>query len=77
VGIDHIDELVKDSIANVKKSNLTAKLLEGDQLKFVVGDGRQGHEPDAPYDAIHVGAAAPTLPEKVSGVEHIFTNTKL
>jgi hypothetical protein len=32
VGIDHIDELVKDSIANVKKSNVTAKLLEGDQL---------------------------------------------
>lgn len=66
MGIDHIDELVNESIANVRKANLTAKLLEKGQLKFVVGDGRQGFEAEGPYDAIHVGAAAPTLPEAVS-----------
>lgn len=66
MGIDHIDELVKESIGNVKKSPLTTKLLEQGQLKFVVGDGRQGYSPDGPYDAIHVGAAAPLLPEAVS-----------
>lgn len=32
---------------------------------FLVGDGREGFEEEGPYDAIHVGAAAPTLPEKV------------
>jgi len=27
------------------------------------GDGRQGYAQDGPYHAIHVGAAAPTLPQ--------------
>lgn len=31
----------------------------------IVGDGRLGHEPCAPYNAIHVGAAAPTMPQAV------------
>ena len=31
-----------------------------------VGDGRMGHEQEAPFDAIHVGAAAPTVPQAVS-----------
>ncbi|XP_076441817.1 protein-L-isoaspartate(D-aspartate) O-methyltransferase-like isoform X2 [Babylonia areolata] len=63
VGIEHIDELVKESVGNMKKTSLTSRLLETGQLKFVVGDGREGYAPDAPYDAIHVGAAAPNLPE--------------
>nr|DBA26717.1 TPA: hypothetical protein GDO54_010941 [Pyxicephalus adspersus] len=28
-----------------------------------VGDGRMGHPEEAPYDAIHVGAAAPVVPQ--------------
>ncbi|XP_070179440.1 protein-L-isoaspartate(D-aspartate) O-methyltransferase-like isoform X2 [Littorina saxatilis] len=63
VGIDHIDDLVQESVANMKKAELTTRLMETGQLKFVVGDGRQGYTPDGPYDAIHVGAAAPVLPE--------------
>lgn len=31
-----------------------------------MGDGRQGYAEGGPYNAIHVGAAAPTLPEPVS-----------
>ena len=31
-------------------------------LSLVVGDGRLGFPPAAPYDAIHVGAAAPEIP---------------
>lgn len=31
----------------------------------IVADGRQGFEADGPYDAIHVGAAADSLPQKV------------
>ncbi|ESO91971.1 hypothetical protein LOTGIDRAFT_178722 [Lottia gigantea] len=65
VGIDHIDELVEGSLTNVQKDPKLGKLLDRGQLMFVVGDGRQGFEPEAPYDAIHVGAAAPTLPEKL------------
>lgn len=33
---------------------------------FSVGDGRMGYAEEAPYDAIHVGAAAPTVPQAVS-----------
>ena len=33
---------------------------------YVVGDGRLGYPDSAPYDAIHVGAAAPTVPQAVS-----------
>ena len=32
-------------------------------MVLVCGDGRQGYLPNAPYDAIHVGAAAPVVPQ--------------
>lgn len=63
VGIDHIKDLVDDSVQNVKKDPKLAKMLESGQMQLVTGDGRKGYEPEAPYDAIHVGAAAPTLPQ--------------
>ena len=63
VGIDHIDELINWSKENVGKDN--PALLESGRIKFVVGDGRKGFPADAPYNAIHVGAAAPTLPQEV------------
>lgn len=33
---------------------------------YSVGDGRLGYPEAAPYDAIHVGAAAATIPKAVS-----------
>lgn len=33
-------------------------MLESGQVRFVLGDGRKGWTEGAPYDAIHVGAAA-------------------
>ena len=61
VGIDHIQELVDWSESNVKKNH--ADMLSSGLIKLVVGDGRQGYAQGAPYNAIHVGAAAPTLPQ--------------
>ncbi|CAL4092901.1 unnamed protein product, partial [Meganyctiphanes norvegica] len=61
VGIDHIDELVKFARDNIEKDS--PELLESGRLKLVVGDGRLGHTEEGPYNAIHVGAAAPTLPQ--------------
>uniref|UniRef100_A0A8D0EB28 Protein-L-isoaspartate O-methyltransferase n=1 Tax=Salvator merianae TaxID=96440 RepID=A0A8D0EB28_SALMN len=61
VGIDHIKELVDDSINNVKKDD--PLLLSSGRVKLVVGDGRMGYPEEAPYDAIHVGAAAPVVPQ--------------
>lgn len=66
IGIDHIKELVDESVKNLKKDPDIGKLMETGQLVMVTGDGRKGYEPEAPYDAIHVGAAAPTLPQAVS-----------
>jgi hypothetical protein len=37
----------------------------------LVGDGRLGYPSEAPYNAIHVGAAAPTLPQAVSSLRMI------
>ncbi|VDP46153.1 unnamed protein product [Soboliphyme baturini] len=54
VGIEHIPELVKWSIDNVKRGN--PELLDNGVVKLV----------EAPYDAIHVGAAAPTIPKALT-----------
>jgi len=61
VGIDHVDELIRWSTDNVNKDK--PELLTSGRVQFVVGDGRQGYAAGGPYNAIHVGAAAPTLPQ--------------
>eukprot|EP00062_Callorhinchus_milii_P020966 gi/632977195/ref/XP_007905213.1/ PREDICTED: protein-L-isoaspartate(D-aspartate) O-methyltransferase-like [Callorhinchus milii] len=60
VGVEYIEELVNISIKNVKSDN--ASLLSSGRAKLIAGDGWLGYLEDAPYDAIHVGAAAPTVP---------------
>ncbi|XP_027330414.1 protein-L-isoaspartate O-methyltransferase 1 isoform X1 [Abrus precatorius] len=62
VGVEHIPELVSFSIENIHKS-AAAMLLKDGSLSVHVGDGRQGWPEFAPYDAIHVGAAAPEIPQ--------------
>jgi protein-L-isoaspartate(D-aspartate) O-methyltransferase len=62
VGVDHIDELVEMSVNNVNSDPVASDLLKNGRMKLVTGDGRQGYEPLSPYDAIHVGAAAPEIP---------------
>jgi protein-L-isoaspartate(D-aspartate) O-methyltransferase len=61
-GIEYIPELVPISIANVKKDG-KSDLLDGKTLTFQHGDGSKGLPSFGPYDSIHVGAAAPQLPE--------------
>lgn len=61
VGVEHIAELTETSIENVKKSK-AAHLLASGNLSLHTGDGRQGFPDLAPYDAIHVGAAAEKVP---------------
>ena len=45
---------------NLKKSYSSE--LATNRIKIVCGDGRLGYSPEAPYDVIHVGAAAPQVP---------------
>lgn len=60
VGIEHIPELVNLATKNIKNDN--SNLLT-ERIKLIVGDGRQGYPSEAPFNAIHVGAAAPNLPQ--------------
>ncbi|OVA20551.1 Protein-L-isoaspartate(D-aspartate) O-methyltransferase [Macleaya cordata] len=62
VGVEHIPELASTSIENIQKS-AAAPLLEEGSLSIHVDDGRLGWPEFAPYDAIHVGAAAPEIPQ--------------
>lgn len=61
VGIEHIHELVEMSIKNL--NNWNSSYIQNGIIKIIEGDGRQGLASDGPYDAIHVGAAAPHLPQ--------------
>lgn len=65
VGIDHIPQLVDMSIANLRKDGLKVDDDAGSRILMVCGDGRKGYPQEAPYDAIHVGAAAPILPQEL------------
>lgn len=63
VGIEHHPKLVEMSIANLNSDD--PSLLLSNKVKVIQGDGRLGVPESAPYDAIHVGAAAAILPEKL------------
>ena len=65
VGIDHIQGLVDMSRKNMMKSERGRNLLESKQVELVCGDGRKGYPAQAPYDAIHVGAAAKVLHDEL------------
>ncbi|KAF5389612.1 hypothetical protein D9757_004212 [Collybiopsis confluens] len=61
-GVEHIPQLAEWSLSNLKLDGL-GEALEERQIEIVTGDGRLGYPANAPYDAIHVGAAAPELPQ--------------
>ncbi|KAG0320376.1 hypothetical protein BGZ99_004534 [Dissophora globulifera] len=63
VGVEHIPELVVKSEENTKKGHLD--FMEEKRLAFYTADGRTGYRQDAPYDCIHVGAAADSMHEEL------------
>jgi len=60
IGIDVVPELVETSIENVKRDQ--PELLSSGRVVLKVQDGWKGDAENAPYDAIHVGAAAASVP---------------
>ena len=61
VGIEHIDPLAIFALENLRKSYRSE--LDTSKIKVISGDGRLGYPQDSPYDVIHVGAAAPSVPK--------------
>ncbi|KAK4905637.1 hypothetical protein LTR49_025075 [Elasticomyces elasticus] len=58
VGVEHIQPLVEMGTGNTRKSAEGRDLMDNGGVRYVKADGRLGWPQEAPYDAIHVGAAA-------------------
>ena len=73
-GVDIYPELVARSKQNIRSSPSDKELLDSGTIQLSVGNGWEGLSDEAPFDAIHVGAAAEELPKvlavqlKVGGV---------
>ncbi|KAF8929980.1 hypothetical protein CPC16_009127 [Podila verticillata] len=65
VGVDHIPELVELAKKNTAKDH--AEFLETGRVAFHAADGRVGFSDEAPYDCIHVGAAAASMHKELVG----------
>ncbi|KAI9465732.1 protein-L-isoaspartate O-methyltransferase [Lactarius psammicola] len=61
VGIEHIPALTALAESNIRADGLGAA-LDQQAVVLVTGDGRYGYPEKGPYEAIHVGAAARTIP---------------
>ncbi|KAJ6153782.1 protein-L-isoaspartate O-methyltransferase [Penicillium chermesinum] len=76
IGVDHIPALVELSRNNMNKSPEGRRLQDSGQVKFIAADGRLGWKEGAPFDAIHVGAAAeklhPVLVEQLRAPGRLF-----
>eukprot|EP01068_Selenidium_serpulae_P005187 Selendium_serpulae@DN3901_c0_g1_i1.p1 len=73
VGIEVIENLVTKSIANVGADD--SELLKHENFTIRYGDGWKGAPERAPYKAIHVGAAAASIPEAL--VEQLADGGKM
>jgi len=65
VGLENIPALKTLGEKNMAKTARGRKLLQSGQVEFVVGDGREGWGDEKGWDAIHVGAAASELHQKL------------
>ncbi|KAJ2489563.1 hypothetical protein IWW37_003909 [Coemansia sp. RSA 2050] len=63
VGIEHIPELADQSLVDLRARY--PEWIDDKRIEIVTGDGRLGHKEGAPYDCIHVGAAAPKRPTEL------------
>jgi hypothetical protein len=68
-GIDYIEPLVQLSERNINADD--KDLITSGRIKLYTKDGWQGLPDEAPFDAIHVGAAAATVPKEL-----VSTNTQ-
>lgn len=60
-GIDYLQSLVDLGTANIRKAD--QDLIDSGVLKIYQGDGWKGDPQNAPFQVIHVGAGAESMPE--------------
>jgi Protein-L-isoaspartate(D-aspartate) O-methyltransferase (PCMT) len=65
-GIDCIEPLVQFSERNINADD--KDLIASGRIKLYTRDGWQGLPDEAPFDAIHVGAAAESVPQELISV---------
>ncbi|KAF9917494.1 hypothetical protein BX616_000800 [Lobosporangium transversale] len=63
VGVDHIPELIEQSKKNTMQDH--PEYIEEGRVVYHTADGRVGYPAAAPYDCIHVGAAADSMHEEL------------
>jgi len=63
IGLDHSQDLIRQSEVNVSKSH--KDLLSQGTLIFKVGEGMEGLRSEGPYDCIHLGAAVEKVPKEL------------
>mmetsp|Transcript_63576 Transcript_63576/g.143513 ORF Transcript_63576/g.143513 Transcript_63576/m.143513 type:complete len:243 (-) Transcript_63576:114-842(-) len=62
-GLECIEQLVPWSLANVRKDGKAHWIADTDHFQIRHGDGSRGWAEQGPFNAIHVGAAAPFVPK--------------
>ena len=62
-GVDVVPELVERSARDLASDPSVAEMVKSGAVSVHVADAHRGWAKDAPYDAIHVGAAAEEVPE--------------
>lgn len=63
IGVEHQPSLAQLGRENIRRDD--ASLLDSGRVQIFQGDGRLGWKEFAPFDAIHVGAAAPDTPHEL------------
>lgn len=61
-GIEVVPELVERSAQSLASDSAVADMVKSGAVSVHVADAHRGWAKDAPYDAIHVGAAAEEVP---------------
>ncbi len=63
LGIEHVKGLYDFGLKNIQKNH--NDLLENKNVVLILGDGRLGYKPNAPYNCIHVGANSLQAPKEL------------
>ena len=63
IGIEHMKELYLLGQHNISKNH--KNLLDSKRIELILGDGRKGLKERAPFNCIHVGAAAERPPNEL------------